>query len=305
MTKRGHTTPLREIQFQNERLTRLGIEPMKLSELRLRMPGDRLVLPERVDFYMLLLLTRGSSTHTVDFIEELITTSTLVFVRPSQVQQWNLRSNIEGHLVLINPSTLRAGRELELLALDEWPSVTHLSGAVRTEIATEMDGLRREFDRYDQSDLGAAFIQQLLMCLLLRLARYCSLGQTTAMAHEKNRTLYRLFIRALEVGFREQHGVKRYAERLGYSESTVGRACLAAEGLPAKRIIDRRVALEAKRMLAHSKLSVAEIGYELGFSEPTNFVKFFGRMEGCPPSVFRDRMISTASARRLASVPSK
>lgn len=77
------------------------------------------------------------------------------------------------------------------------------------------------------------------------------------------------------------------AARLGYSESTLSRACLAAVGRSAKQVIDRRVALEAARQWVPSQLSVAEIGHGLGFTEATNFAKFFGRMNGLSSQAFR------------------
>lgn len=58
-------------------------------------------------------------------------------------------------------------------------------------------------------------------------------------------------------------------------------------GSTAKTLIDARVALEAKRLLAHSDLPVAAIGHRLGFTEPTNFGKFFTRQTGDSPGTFR------------------
>ena len=78
-----------------------------------------------------------------------------------------------------------------------------------------------------------------------------------------------------------------YARRLGYSESTLSRACVAAVGHTAKRAIDLRLVLEAKRLLVHSQATVVQISHQLGFSEPTNFVKFFRRLAGRTPQQFR------------------
>lgn len=50
--------------------------------------------------------------------------------------------------------------------------------------------------------------------------------------------------------------------------------------------MDRRVALEAGRLLAHGEATAAEIGHQLGFSESTNLVKFFDRMTGTTPVAF-------------------
>jgi AraC-like DNA-binding protein len=51
------------------------------------------------------------------------------------------------------------------------------------------------------------------------------------------------------------------------------------------------VLLEAKRLLAHSTASVAAVAHQLGFSEATNFVKFFRRNAGVTPKAFRQRML--------------
>ena len=53
--------------------------------------------------------------------------------------------------------------------------------------------------------------------------------------------------------------------------------------------VSRRVALEAKRLLVHTALPVTTIAAKVGFSEPTNFVKFFKREAGMSPGDFRRR----------------
>lgn len=45
--------------------------------------------------------------------------------------------------------------------------------------------------------------------------------------------------------------------------------------------------LEAKRLLAYSSLSIKEIGFELGFGEPTNFNKYFRKHTGMAPMQFK------------------
>ena len=45
--------------------------------------------------------------------------------------------------------------------------------------------------------------------------------------------------------------------------------------------------LEARRALLYSNLSVAEIGYALGFADPGHFSRFFTRHAGQSPRAFR------------------
>jgi AraC-like DNA-binding protein len=62
---------------------------------------------------------------------------------------------------------------------------------------------------------------------------------------------------------------------------------MASAGVGAKDFIDRRVVLEARRLLAHSDRSAAQIATQLGFSSASNFTKFFRQRTGASPIVFR------------------
>jgi AraC-like DNA-binding protein len=52
-------------------------------------------------------------------------------------------------------------------------------------------------------------------------------------------------------------------------------------------MVNERVILEAKRLLAHTDLNIKEIGFYLGFDEATNFVKFFKKITHTTPMLFR------------------
>jgi AraC-like DNA-binding protein len=98
---------------------------------------------------------------------------------------------------------------------------------------------------------------------------------------------YRRYRAAVERNFARWHGVAPYAARLGCSEKSLTRAALLVTDRSAKAVLTERIVLEAKRKLAHTALPVATIGDQLGFAEPTNFVKFFRREAGLTPGVFR------------------
>jgi AraC-like DNA-binding protein len=95
------------------------------------------------------------------------------------------------------------------------------------------------------------------------------------------------FRKEIEVSYATSRRVEDYAERLGCSVRTLTRACLAVTGRSAKQVIDDRVTLEAKRLLAYSDLPIATVGHQLGFTEPTNFGRFFARETGLTPGEFR------------------
>ena len=58
----------------------------------------------------------------------------------------------------------------------------------------------------------------------------------------------------------------------------------------ASECIDRYLTLQAKTLLTNRQhLTVQQIGYMLGFNEPTSFSRFFKQRAGMTPSKYRER----------------
>lgn len=283
---------VQDVRFHNPRLARVGVEVMSLQELRER-AGDFLGAVERVDFLLLLLVDAGRSQHMVDFERHELRPGTVLLVRPGQVHQWRMRPGLQGQLVLVSaealaPALAPGQADSKLLALDEWPTTSRPSAGLMALARECAARLRRDIGAVAGTAIEGAIIRHELLGLLLRLAREQALA-APGIAATREGQIYRLFTRELEAHFHERLSVLDYARRIGYSESTLSRACLAAAGVTAKQALDLRIALEAKRLLVHSAEGVASIGWRLGFSEPTNFVKFFRRLVGLTPQAFRER----------------
>lgn len=98
-----------------------------------------------------------------------------------------------------------------------------------------------------------------------------------------------LFKDLLEQHYKNQKQVSYYVKELFISEKRLNQATSKLFGKTSKEIINDRVMLEAKRILAHTNESVKEICYSLGFEEPTNFVKYFKKHSGATPTEFREK----------------
>ena len=53
------------------------------------------------------------------------------------------------------------------------------------------------------------------------------------------------------------------------------------------QMIMERIILEAQRLLLHSNLNVSQIGYRLGFDDPSYFVKYSKKHTAISPMDFR------------------
>src|SRR5262249_60848080 len=82
------------------------------------------------------------------------------------------------------------------------------------------------------------------------------------------------------------------AERLTVPVHPLARAGVVAAGRSAKQVVAARVAVEARLLLACTDEPVAAVGRRLGFTEPTNFGRFFVRETGLTPGEFRACLVS-------------
>lgn len=80
-----------------------------------------------------------------------------------------------------------------------------------------------------------------------------------------------------------------YAAEMGMSTGHLSRLCRTAKGLSASAYIEACLLQEACRLLAFTQLSVAEIGYRLGFPDPSYFSRRFRMGHGETPSLYRHR----------------
>ncbi|MDA1237304.1 MAG: helix-turn-helix transcriptional regulator [Acidobacteria bacterium] len=284
---------IRDVRFDNRKLEPLGVETLTLAELQTRATPQQLARPERIDFYLLILFTSGKGVHLLDFVRYEVRARSLILIQPRQVQQYVLKPSLKGRLLLIDPVILRPHLEpdgqSQPLTMD-WPTWSKLSVGLNAEALRVFDQVAQETDSSRGDDFTPKILQHLVLSLLLRIQRFAGQEQSAPTPHQgRTLDLWRMLRHEVEQSYQRERSVRYYARRLGYSEKTLTRACLELEGRTAKDAIDQRVALEAKRLLAHTDWSAVDIGFHLGFSEQTNFVKFFRRTAGEAPSAFRSR----------------
>ncbi len=288
MVKSGQARFPVEFGFSNPDRPRLGVELVDYAPFTSRLTAETLASVHRTDFHQLFVFRAGEATAMVDFVDHRCPAGSLLYVHPGRLQRLPRAVTDGVHAVAvlftvsfpprlerIRPLLSPFGPVTWSVPADEWGGIDR---AV-TELQSEYGRAAGE-DRAITTDL----VRQLLGALLLRVARLpVAPGQTN---HSGDETFQR-FQRELERDFATTRSAAVYAARVGYSLRSLNRACQAATGRSAKALIDARVALEAKRMLAHTTIPAAAVGHRLGFSEATNFTKFFTRETGLTPGAFR------------------
>jgi len=103
------------------------------------------------------------------------------------------------------------------------------------------------------------------------------------------------FLKILEENYSHNEGVSFYADRLKMSERNLNNICKNNFQKSVSEIIETRKLIEAKRMLLHSEKTVSEIGYDLGYNEKSYFTRVFHAKMGITPSRFREMTRSIIS----------
>ena len=276
-----------ELGFAPPAGTPSGLEALSLSQLRSRMDQATLGAPRRRRFHQLLTVKSGRLWHNVDFTEHVLTPGMWLWVRPAQVQWWGDVRTAEGTLVLFEPDFLDPATAAAAHLDDPFAAVVFRPAQPdRHMLADAVTHLDRAFSGSGRLPLEVhqSVLRHLLAALVLRLAHLDPVADDLAAEHS---VAYVRFRQAVELGFTRTRRLEDYALALGYSARTLSRATQAAAGVNAKDFIDRRTILEARRMLAHSDRTAAQIATHLGFTSATNFSKYFLQRTGTAPIAFR------------------
>jgi AraC-like DNA-binding protein len=276
--KRKKTSGIARLDYDPSGSYALDIEVFTVADLRQRLGKRRLRLPHRYAFGMVLCVTRGECTQVIDFESVRCKPGSLLGIRPGQAHRFGDERDWDGWIVLYRPEAITQ-RMTAHLALRE-PEQRLVTGAiVQMKEDTRMTSPVAQLN---------ALLRQLLSALLLRLSIFEGRGGKSDVT-SKSAQRHGVFQQLVEGNFAKWHQVAHYANRMGCSEKSLTRAAMQSAGVTAKAVIASRINLEAKRMLVHSTMSVTLIAEQLGFDDPTNFVKFFRREAHCTPREFRQR----------------
>lgn len=288
--------PLLERGYRNPTRPGLRLEVLTLADVRDRLPGEEYRRVHRLDFHHLTLVHHGTGTLMVDFVDHPCRPGTLLHVRPGQVQRLpsgpdGRPADLDATSVLFTPDfPPRLPATVRVIDDPVGPTAWPLGPDDLDRFRRALTDIAAEYAAVPGQDpeITRELLRHLLAGILLRIARLPAPEGDALPPAPAAAEPYRLFQHELERSFAELRRAQDYADRLGYSLKTLNRACQRATGHTAKQLIEARVALEAKRLLAHTDVPVAAISHRLGFTEPTNFSKFFTRAAGQTPGAFRD-----------------
>ena len=285
-----------------------GLEIFSVSELKQRTREEAMHWTYSYEFFMLICVTHGQCVQLVDFEPVSCSVGTVVTLRPGQAHNFGNESAWDGWIILFRPefllpaiagaSDLRPAFDLESVPDRLALGRKDLDRAVGSIGQMHADALIKTSSQNASSDASSAQTRDLTadIHVLLRYQFYAFAawlavlyGQRRIQEPQRFGALLRFnrFQKLVDQRFSEWKRLDEYAAHLGCTEKSLTRATALAVGMSAKKLIAKRVNLEAKRLLSHTDLPVNVIAEKLGFREATHFSKSFRRETSCTPKEFR------------------
>lgn len=249
--------------------------------------------PHRHNFYTVLLIGKSVGEHHIDFNAYPFGERQVFFIAPGQVHQIVDKAPPEGFAILFSRSFLAKNnipeefiRDLNLFHDFGYAPPIDLTAKSMGKVcayANDMLDLQSEPLTFSDQALGA-----LLKLILIQCHNACSLPEDAFLqSPDGKNSLLREFKLLIEEHYKDWHAVHSYAEALSITTDHLNRVVKAQTGKTSKEHIQSKIIVEAKRLLFFTSLSLKEVSYELGFSEPANFSAFFKKNTGMSPSDFR------------------
>jgi len=237
--------------------------------------------PHRHNYYTIIWSITATGKHIIDFNEYNIESYSIFFVSPDQVHQIITDPKPTGYVILFTPEFLEKNSirndfiaNLKLFKKsDETPPLQpsgHMIKTLKPFAEQMLDAFHNKGDMYMES-IGAY-----LKLFLIECNGHCSLfpGSNTQII-EVGKTIVKNFKTIVEQNYNRSHQVKFYADSLNVTPNYLNEVIKSSINVSAKDFIQNRLILEAKRMIIFTEKSGKEIGFDLGFDDPSHFSKFF------------------------------
>ena len=251
--------------------------------------GNRIIEKfHKHDFFLFLLFEKGSGIHSIDFTDYRVTDHQVHILFPHQVHKWNLGNRTKAYQLMISKrifETFSASLDLSFLLFQSHP-VVQLSPKAFQLLLYEFQSIRMELKHppisWDLVYLRSNIIAQLVNREAEQKFKDLSLYQKTPVLQR--------YLSLVEQYFRQERSVAFYAQLLHITPNYLNILCKRQFQLSAMFFIQKRVTLEAKRMILSTDMSLKEIAFELGFKDPAYFSNFFRAQTGSSPREFKTEL---------------
>lgn len=187
--------------------------------------------------------------------------------------------------------------------------IDRLVVAVEIDKAEAVAELERAFDAIDrETRFGGrgswVYLAAQVALILVQCWRVSGLEDISSRGGSGVSIILMRFRSLVELHFREQWTIARYAMALRISHDRLHDICVRTLQRTPLQLVHERLAHEARQRLLRSGFTIEQIAADLGFRTTTYFSRFVRRQTGTSPGLFRRGADGTLDARGSGSATS-
>ncbi len=281
-----------EIKFNNQNHPKSYFDIVRIEELLNRKLDHNIGENHLVKFYIIFFVYEGQGYHTIDFTDYNYTEGTVLLIRKDQIHKFFKSPNVKGYLLVFTEefiighlNRMEALKSMQLFNDSlSFPKIKFNSQEEFSDFTVLIKHLESEYQNKDDFSIGIT--RSVLHIVITKLFRIKSRAGGFV---QRNKYMIQFleFQNLVEKDCFKSRKVQYYASQMGISSKTVNNIVKSIVHNSAKEFIDEVVILQIKRLLISTDHSIKEIAYNTGFSDPTNFYKYFKKFTGSSPEVFR------------------
>lgn len=247
----------------------------------------------RHGYYHILWMSHARGRHVLDFESYEIKPHSVFFISPGQIHGWTSDVDATGYAINFSAEfflqlfpRVEESADFPFFHIANTDPVLYLDERAHTELFPLLLEIEKEYR--DEQRWRYDIVRSLLQILLIKMRRlHTPRGAESALPRSYSLTKrYKLLI---EAHYLEFDSVQDYASRLFVTDRKLNEAVKATTGRTATQLIHDRILMEAKRLLAQSELSIAEIAYSLNFDDFAYFCRFFKKNLQLTPGEFKKK----------------
>jgi AraC family transcriptional regulator, transcriptional activator of pobA len=248
-----------------------------------------MLVPHRKKYYFMSFVRMGSSRHWIDQVPYVLKPDTFYFTVPQQIHLKEASEPFTGITMSFTEEFLSLDESgaLKKLPIIQNPDNGHELSLADNDVQFIDDLLVKIMAEYNtKSQWQQSMLLAYMKVLLIYLSRLYNQQLTDANALP-GRALVNAYLAHIDSRYKEYHEVGHYAGLMNVSAGHLSELIKAQSGKPAIAHIHDRLIVEARRLLFHTERSVKEIAFELGFEDASYFNRFYKRITGDTPVVYR------------------
>jgi len=252
-------------------------------------PSEWTIQPHaHADLVQVFLITSGGGAMQAEDVTMHFEAPALLLVPAGVIHGFHWATESSGSVLTLARTYLKNHviRHPEIEPVFGQPRALALDAEVLMRLSHGMATLRQEF-AWSAKGHHVAVEAALLEMLAIVLRILPTTDSVATLDPGQHAGLVARFRAQIEDRFRLRESIAVHSSALGTSETSLRTACARIAGRSPAAMLDQRAMLEARRLLLYSNVSVAGIGYALGFADPAYFSRFFTRNSGQSPTQYR------------------